>query len=160
MKKTFVLLSSIIALASCTKSKEFALNEKVSKEFLKEMNSLDSLEIKYFSDSSFIKKTPSAENSIEVKDAVKLSENSKAGITNISGIKVSQEAMSFYTAVLDYLGDTKAQGDLARDFFQESDPQMREGYYEKLRQDFKKLKNKPDSILTIQKTYLDKVGIK
>lgn len=150
----------LLFLMSCQKSEEFALNEKVANEFLKEMNDMDSLELKYFSDSSAVSKTVFAENSAGAKDAVKLSENSLAGIENITGVKVSPDAMSFYKAVLDYLGATKAQGDLAQDFFTESDPQMRQSYFESIQENFKKLRNKPDSILAIQKVYLDKVGIK
>ncbi len=160
MKKTFPFLLTVLLLMSCKKNKEFAFNENISGEFLQEMNALDSLQINYFSDSSALSKPPSAENSTEMKDALKLSENSSAGFKNITAIPVSAEAMPFYTAVTEYLGYTKAQGNLARDFFQETDPLMRKAYFEKIQLDFKKLSSKPDSILAIQKIYLNKVGLK
>ena len=145
---------------SCKKGNEFMLNEKVSKEFLNEMNALDSLELKYFSDSSYVLKNKSDDESLEIKDSKRLSEISSLGMKNISGISVSEEAMPFYTAVLKYLDEAKSQGDLSQKFFKESDPQMRRGYFEKIQEKFKKLRNKPDSILTIQKDYFNKVSIK
>ena len=160
MKKTTISIILILLLVGCKKNKELALNEKVAHEFLKEMNALDSLELKYFSDSTALSKAPSSQNSVEMEDAAKLSENSSISVKNISGISVSPEAMPFYTAVLEYLQSTRAQGNLAKDFFQETDPRMKEGYYESVQENFKKLRNKPDSILAIQKVYLNKVGIK
>lgn len=91
-----IFLIPILLLVGCKKNKELALNEKVANEFLKEMNALDEFEAKYFSDSSALAKAPSAENSIEVKDATKLTENAVAGLKNIGGTSVSPEAMPFY----------------------------------------------------------------
>lgn len=155
-----ILIIPILVLVGCKKNKELALNEKVAKEFLEEMNAIDEFETKYFSDSSALAKAPSAENSIEVKDAAKLTEDAVEGLKNISGTSVSPEAMPFYMGALEYIDAVNAQGQAAKDFFTESDPRMREGYYELVKENFKKLKNKPDSILAIQKVYLDKVGIK
>lgn len=160
MKKAMIFMIPILLLVSCKKNKELALNEKVANEFLKEMNALDEFEAKYFSDSSALAKTPSAENSIEVKDAIKLSENAVAGLNNIGETSVSPEAMPFYLATLKYIDAVNAQGKDAQDFFTESDSRLKEGYYERVQENFKKLRNKPDSILAIQKVYLDKVGIK
>ena len=160
MKKALIFVIPLLLSVSCKKSNELALNEKVAKEFLEEMNALDEFEAKYFSDSSALSKSPSAENSVEVKDAVKLSEDALAGIKNIAGTSVSPEAMPFYMGALEYIDAVNAQGKNAKDFFTEQDPRLREGYYEGLKKNFKKLKNKPDSILAIQKVYLNKVGIK
>lgn len=160
MKKAMIFMIPILLLVGCKKNKELALNEKVAKEFLEEMNALDEFEAKYFSDSSALAKAPSAENSIEVKDATKLTENAVAGLKNIGGTSVSPEAMPFYMGALEYIDAVNAQGQAAKDFFTESDPRMREGYYELVKENFKKLRSKPDSILAIQKIYLDKVGIK
>lgn len=160
MKKAMIFMIPILILVGCKKNKELALNEKVANEFLKEMNALDEFEAKYFSDSSALSKAPSAENSIEVKDATKLTENAVAGLKNIGGTSVSPEAMPFYMGALQYIDAVNAQGQAAKDFFTESDPRMREGYYELVKENFKKLRSKPDSILAIQKIYLDKVGIK
>lgn len=155
-----IFLIPILLLVGCKKNKELALNEKVANEFLKEMNALDEFEAKYFSDSSALSKAPSAENSIEVKDATKLTENAVAGLKNMGGTSVSPEAMPFYMGALQYIDAVNAQGQAAKDFFTESDPRMREGYYELVKENFKKLRSKPDSILAIQKIYIDKVGIK
>ena len=160
MKKALILMIPILLLVSCKKSNEMELNEKVANEFLKEMNALDDFEAKYFSDSSAVAKPPSAETSIEVKDATKLTEDAVAGLKNISGTSVSPEAMSFYKGALEYIDAVNAQGQATKDFFTESNPKMREGYYERVQENFKKLRSKPDSILAIQKVYLDKVGIK
>lgn len=160
MKKAMIFMIPILLLTGCNKNKELALNEKVANEFLKEMNALDEFEAKYFSDSSALAKSPSAETAAEVKDAIKLSEDASAGLKNIGGTSVSPEAMPFYKGALEYIDAVNAQGKAAKDFFTESDPQMREGSYELVKENFKKLKSKPDSILAIQKVYLDKVGIK
>ncbi|MBV6878515.1 hypothetical protein NG800_016480 [Epilithonimonas ginsengisoli] len=160
MKKALILMIPILLLVGCKKNKELALNEKVAKEFLEEMNALDDFETKYFSDSNPLAKAPFAENSIEVKDAAKLTEDAVAGLKNISGTSVSPEAMPFYMGTLEYIDAVNAQGQAAKDFFTESDPRMRAGYYELVKENFQKLRNKPDSILAIQKVYLDKVGIK
>ena len=160
MKKAAIFLIPILLLVGCKKGDEFALNEKVANEFLEEMNALDEFEAKYFSDSSALAKAPSAETAIEVKAATKLSEDASAGLKNIAGTSVSPEAMPFYKGVLEYIDAVNAQGQAAKDFFTESDPRMREGYYELVKENFKKLRSKPDSILAIQRVYLDKVGIK
>ncbi|KFC17881.1 hypothetical protein [Epilithonimonas lactis] len=160
MKKAMIFLIPILLLVGCKKGDEFALNEKVANEFLEEMNALDEFEAKYFSDSSALAKAPSAETAVEVKDAIKLSEDASAGLKNIAGTSVSPEAMPFYKGALEYIDAVNAQGQAAKDFFTESDPRMREGYYELVKENFKKLRSKPDSILAIQKIYLDEVGIK
>lgn len=159
MKKVIILILPLVLLFSCKKAGEYALNENVSKEFLKQMNALDDFEAKYFADSSALAKAPSSETSIESQDALKLSESSLKAVDNLRGKSISPEAMPFYIAAIKYIEDINAQGKIANDFFTETDPMMRRGYYESIQENFKKLRNKPDSILEIQKVYFDKVGL-
>lgn len=160
MKKIIIFTLTIFLISSCKKNEELILNEKVANEFLKEMNALDEFEAKYFADSTALKKSPSNDNSTEVKDAIKLSEDANKGLKSIMGYSVSPEAMSFYIGASKYIDVVHAQGNDAKDFFTEADPGMRKGYYNRVKENFKKLRNKPDSILSIQKIYLEKVGLK
>lgn len=159
MKKAIILVFPLLILLGCKKGSEYALNEKVSKEFLVQMNALDEFDTKYFSDSSALAKSPSIENSVEIKDALQLSENASEAMKHVHGDSVSPEAIPFYLAATEFIDDVRAHGELAHDFFKETDPKLRQGYFEGVLRHSKKLKTKPDSVLAIQKLYFEKVGL-
>lgn len=160
MQKTIIFLLPLLMFFSCKKGSEYAQNEKVSKEFLTQMNALDDFEAKYFSDSSALAKSPSLENSAEVKDALQLSKNASESLKHFHGDAVSPEAIPFYQAATEYIDAVRAHGELADDFFRETDPKLRQGYFEGVKKHFEKLRSKPDSVLAIQKIYFEKVGLK
>lgn len=153
------ILRISILFINCKNGNEFIANETISKEFLQEMNSLDSLHQAIVSSPKIIYQDPSTENSEEVKAAERLATNSEKGIREIAQIQISSEAMPFYNGVLDYLHDTKFYGNNAKKIFQEKDTLRRKYFYDQLGKQYEKLTTKPDSLLAIQKIYHNQVGL-
>lgn len=62
MKRTILLAFALLSLIGCKKGKEFAVNEKIANEFLKEMNSLDEFHNKFLKDTAVINRPASTDS--------------------------------------------------------------------------------------------------
>jgi hypothetical protein len=139
-------------------NQEFAYNEKTTELFLDEMKLIDDYQ-ETFSDSNLVFRPDAVEViSLDTK-AYNLQHNSQQAIENMNDLNPSEEAKSFHEAVLAYFNKIKAYGATAKKLLA-ADSVAKRPLYFRLKTEYEAINQMPDQVLSIQKRYLDRVGIK
>ncbi|KRT14160.1 hypothetical protein ASU31_20680 [Pedobacter ginsenosidimutans] len=157
--KPALLFLSLVLLFSCSSSNnDYAYNEKVTSIFLREMKQIDETD-SVFKDTSKVYAKGFPDSILLSTKAENLINNSKVDLVNIADLKPGKEAVKFNEGVIAYLTAINDYGKTAQEMLQVKTTDEKKKLHDHLMLKYEKLNTYPDSLLEIQKVYLNEVGL-
>jgi len=158
LKPTLFFLSLFMLFSCNSSNNDYAYNEKITSIFLSQMKQIDETD-SVFRDTSKVYVKGFSDSISLAHKAENLINNSKMDLANIADLKPGKQAAKFNEGVIAYLTAINDYGKTAQEMLQVKTTYEKKKLHDQLMLKYEKLNTYPDSLLEIQKAYLNEVGL-